>query len=239
MTGAWFAANGIAALRYDKRGVGQSTVSTPPEETVFNDMITDAEKWIEYLKRDDRFTSMGILGHSEGSLVGMCAASRQPVDYFISVAGAGRKADVMLREQLSSQPGFVKNKAYPILDELSEGRRVNEVPKILMSLFKPEHQPYFISWNSYDPASIIETLEIPILIAQGSTDIQTNLKDAEILSSANPKAELAVIDGMNHILKDAPKGQLRNLRTYSNPKLPLSENFTETLSEFLHKYRFI
>ncbi len=240
MTGAWLAENGIAALRYDKRGVGESeSAAGQMEKTVFEDMITDAERWIELLRGDNRFSSIGILGHSEGSLVGMCVASRKNVDFFISVAGAGRPAAEVIREQLSSQPGFIKKKAYPILDELAAGREVEQVPKLLNNLFKPELQPYLISWNSYDPAAVLAGLDIPVLIIQGERDIQTSTKDAEILAAANPRAELGVIEGMNHVLKKAPKGRLRNLLTYMKPKLPLSENFTRELSAFLRKHKVI
>jgi hypothetical protein len=61
------------------------------------------------------------------------------------------------------------------------------------------------------------------------------MEDAKLLSSANPLAELALIEGMNHILKDAPKGRIRNMLTYTNPKLPLSTSFTAALSAFLQK----
>ena len=228
------------SLRYDKRGVGESeSAAGQVEKTVFEDMIIDAERWIELLRGDNRFSSIGILGHSEGSLVGMCVASRKDVDFFISVAGAGRPAAEVIRVQLSSQPGFIKKKAYPILDELAAGRQVKQVPKLLNNLFKPELQPYLISWNSYDPAAVLAGLDIPVLIIQGERDIQTSIKDAEILAAANPRAELAVIEGMNHVLKKAPKGRLRNLLTYTNPKLPLSENLTRELSAFLRKHKVI
>lgn len=240
MTGEWLAANGVAALRYDKRGVGESkSAAGQMEKTVFEDMITDAERWIELLRGDNRFSSIGILGHSEGSLVGMCVASRKNVDFFVSVAGAGRPATDVIREQLSAQPGVMKKKAFPILDELAAGRRVEKVPKLLKNLFKPELQPYLISWNAYDPAAVLAELNVPVLIIQGERDIQTSMKDAEILSAANPHAELAIIQGMNHVLKKAPKGRLRNLLTYMKPKLPLSENFTGKLSAFLRKHRVI
>ena len=38
---------------------------------------------------------------------------------------------------------------------------------------------------------------------------------------------------MNHILKDAPIDQEKNLKTYSNPKLPLSSVFKESLINFI------
>ncbi len=78
MLGAHLASMGIASLRYDKRGIGKSkSASGPVEETVFEDMISDARLWVDYLLKYTRFSSVGIIGHSEGSLVGMCAAAEE------------------------------------------------------------------------------------------------------------------------------------------------------------------
>ena len=68
---------GIAALRYDKRGVGESkSAAGVKEETRFEDMIADASLWLESLKANARFSTLGIVGHSQGSLVGMCPLAR-------------------------------------------------------------------------------------------------------------------------------------------------------------------
>jgi len=236
MTGAWIASFGTAALRYDKRGVGASKDAAGiTEETVFEDMIYDAALWIKYLKNDPRFSSIGVLGHSEGALVGMCAAKQEGADFYISISGAGRPITEVLREQLASQPKFVTKKSGPILDEIEKGNRVDDVPKILKNLFKPELQPYVISWNQYDPEKIIADLDMPVLIAQGSTDLQTSSKDAEILAEANSRSELAVIEGMNHVLKDAPPNKLKNLQVYTKPNVPLSAGFVESLEGFLKR----
>ncbi|MBU3099718.1 MULTISPECIES: alpha/beta fold hydrolase [Clostridium] len=85
----------------------------------------------------------------------------------------------------------------------------------------------------YDPAVKINKLNIPVLIIQGSTDLQVTVDDAMILKNSNPDAVLKIIDGMNHILKDAPIEQEKNLKTYSNPKLPLSSMFKESLINFM------
>jgi hypothetical protein len=65
---------GVAAVRYDKRGIGSSADAGADESSVTFDMfIDDAVAWIEKFKQDSRFSDFGIIGHSEGSLIGMVA----------------------------------------------------------------------------------------------------------------------------------------------------------------------
>ncbi|MCB2361631.1 alpha/beta hydrolase family protein [Clostridium estertheticum] len=85
----------------------------------------------------------------------------------------------------------------------------------------------------YDPAIEIKKLTIPLLIIQGTTDLQVNVADATVLNDSNHNAVLKIINGMNHTLKDAPIEQEKNLKTYGNPKLPLSSMFKESLINFM------
>ena len=72
-----------------------------------------------------------------------------------------------------------------------------------MPLYRPSVQPYLISWFKHDPAKIIADLDLPILIVQGTTDIQIPVADAERLAKAAPRARLVVLEGTNHVLKRA------------------------------------
>ena len=228
------AQNGIASVRYDKRGIGESSKAMKSEEDlVFDDYINDAVNWVQMLYNDKRFSKIAILGHSEGSLIGMIAAEKTKVDAFISVAGMGYSFYDTLKRQLKTQPKDVYNECVRIMDELKKGNRVADVSKDYYSLFRPSVQPYLISVFKYDPAVEIKKLNIPVLIIQGTTDLQVTVDDATILKNSNPDAVLKIIDGMNHILKDAPIDQEKNLKTYSNPKLPLSSVFKESLINFI------
>ncbi len=138
---------GIASLRYDKRGIAKSEKAGGDESKLrFENYIDDAAGWIEMLKNDKQFDKVIVLGHSEGSLIGMVAAGVEGVGAFISVAGAGKPADEILKEQLRTQPSYVKDLAYPIIDKLKEGDTVANVNPLLNSLFRPSVQPYLISW---------------------------------------------------------------------------------------------
>jgi fermentation-respiration switch protein FrsA (DUF1100 family) len=113
------------------------------------------------------------------------------------------------------------------------GKRVDSIPPYLNSLFRPSVQPYLISWFKYDPALVIKALKIPVLIIQGTTDIQVDTADAKQLAIANPAAKLILIDSMNHVLKTTVIDRKENLKTYFDPLLPLSKELIPAIKTFI------
>ena len=226
------AAQGIASIRYDKRGIGKSASAMISEEQLsFENYVEDANAWASELKADPRFNRLIIVGHSEGSLIGMLASEK--ADVFVSLAGAGRSIDVILKEQLAEQLSGKKKllrAANEGLSKLKEGKLVEDAPVELFGLFRPSVQPYMMSWMKYDPAVVISKLKIPIVIIQGSTDLQVKEEDARLLFMAHPlNSRLIIIEDMNHILKIAPLERTKNIETYSNPELPLAEELCRVL----------
>jgi pimeloyl-ACP methyl ester carboxylesterase len=228
------AESGIASIRYDKRGIAQSVAAVESESNlVFYDYVQDAKDWIQLAKQDKRFTKVVVIGHSEGSLIGILAAEK--ADKFISVAGAGRSIGVVLKEQLSAQPKAVQDEAFPMIDTLTMGKKLQHVSPAMMSLFRPSVQPYMISWLKYDPGVELKKLKIPVLIIQGTTDIQVSVEDAKLLSAAKPDAQLLLIDKMNHILRTVDGDREANLATYNKAELPLAEGFVKGIVDFILK----
>lgn len=228
------AEKGIASLRYDKQGIGKSAKAAKAEsDLVFEDMVSDAQLWLDYLLKKNNFSEVIIAGHSQGSLIGILAAKDREVSKIISIAGAGRPIDEILLEQLGTQSEELLEKATPIIEKLKNGEEVTDTPPELAALFRKSVQPFLISWMQYDPAAELKKLDKPALILQGSTDIQVPVKDAELLSEASEKADLVLIEGMNHILKDAPEERNANMMTYSNPKLPLSDGVLSAIVDFV------
>lgn len=230
------AEEGIASLRYDKRGLGLSKSAFIQESDLrFDHFVEDAQAWIQLLQQDKRFSEVIVAGHSEGSLIGMIATKKAKADRFISIAGAGKKADLLLREQLATQPKFIKNEAFRALDSLVIGKTVDDINPMLASLFRPSVQPYLISWFKQDPQAIIKGLAMPVLIVQGTTDIQVSVKDAELLKEANTRVHLVMIEGMNHVLKKASADKMENMATYGNPTLSLKEELIPAILHFIKK----
>lgn len=228
------AKNGIASLRYDKRGIAASQKAGLKEADLrFEMYIKDAVDWIRLLKQNRNFSKVVVIGHSEGSLIGMVAAQDKDVWKFVSVAGAGQAADKIIREQLKAQPAFVLEQSTPILDELVKGNTVENTPPMLNSLFRASVQPYMISWFKYDPQVEIAKLKKPVLIVQGTTDIQVSLDDAKRLQAAKPDAKLVTVEGMNHIFKSAEADRGKNIQTYSQPDLPLHPDLVPAIVSFI------
>ena len=231
------AEKGIASIRYDKRGIGENqSLAKNEEDLTIDQLVDDVLKLMDYAEADNQFTDIHVIGHSEGSLIGMLAVQNGKASTFTSIAGAGRQADELLKEQLSGQlPPELMKESERILKALKAGETVDDVPADLQMLFRKSVQPYFISWLKYDPSAEIGKVDKPVLIVQGTHDFQVPVEEAEMLKTGKPNAEFVLIEGMNHILKDAPSDIEGNAATYSDPKLPLSANLMESIIEFISK----
>jgi len=227
---------GVSSLRFDKRGIGKSASSALREEDLrFETYIDDVTGWMNYLKNMGQHSKYIILGHSEGSLIGMMAAQRGNVDGFISISGAGKPAPDIIIEQTRKQlPPDLMKETERIITELKAGRTVEKPPTALNALFRESMQPYLISWIKYNPAKEIAKLDIPLLIIQGTTDIQTSVDDATLLSDASKRAKLILIEGMNHVLKRVPNEVQKQLASYVDPSLPVSEDLVTVILEFIN-----
>lgn len=227
------AVQGIASLRFDKRGVAASRGASGPEREVrFSTFVEDAVAWGRLLASQPGVKCVVIAGHSEGSLIGMLAAQRIPVCGYVSIAGAGRPIDVVMREQLAVQlPPETLKQVDAIFAELKAGREVPGVPAT-DPLFRPSIQPYLISWLPLDPAAEIRKVKAPVLILQGERDIQVAVVDAQALAAARPDGRFALLSGVSHVLKAAPADRAGNIATYADPSLPLDPRVVDEIAAF-------
>lgn len=226
-------ARGIGTFRYDKRGFGASAGSAVPEvELRFEMLSDDAVQWVQRLRTDSRIGRLVLAGHSEGALVLALAQREAGADAYVSIAGPGRPADVVVREQLARQlPAPMLEESDSIFAALRRGETVADTPPLLAALFRPSVQPYLISWLRYDPAELVAEMQVPVLVVQGGADIQVTEEDARLLAASNPRARLAIIDGMNHVLKVPVAGD--PYQGYIQPDLPISAELVEVLAAFV------
>jgi uncharacterized protein len=226
---------GIASVRYDKRGTGESAKAMVSEADLRFDMYADdAAAWVEQYRKDPRFTTITIVGHSEGSLLGMLAAQHSPTDGYVSLEGAGRPADAVLREQLGKQlPPALLSEATNTLDTLLAGHTVANPPQALAALFRPSVQPYLISWLRVNPQTEIRRLTIPVLIVQGTLDAQVPESDAKLLAAAQPKAKLLIVQGMNHVFKQVPANAISQRSSYGDPSIPDAPELIDGVASFV------
>jgi len=228
--------NGIASLRYDKRGVGESTTTEALEvPLVLDTYVQDVVHALEQAERIDGVTKVFLLGHSQGGLLSILAAHQHRPHGLILLESQGRAMAELISEQLHAGPvpADLKARADEIINELKQGRPVADVPPGLSPLFAPNLQTFMMSILKVDPGREIEGLDLPTLIIQGSSDLQTTMEDAEHLAAGNPDAKLVELPGANHVLRDVSRDREANLATYSKPDLPLDPRLLPELLSFI------
>lgn len=232
-----FAGKGIASLRYDKRSVGRSAKARAPKNT-FEIQVDDATAWVPWLARDPRFRAIGVVGHSEGALIGTLVTQRGGVRAIVLLAGAGRPMDEVIGEQMEAavRAGQLSAEASAAmraaLAELRAGRTVSMRPKhipdeLWTGLFQPRAQEYLISIFRYEPDAELAKLRskgVEVLVVQGTKDAMGGRMDPDRLGAA-VDTKPVMIDGMDHELKSSSRSD--------DAKSPLAAGLMELLIPFL------
>lgn len=227
---AALASQGIASLRYDKRGIGESRGFTKPAAvTTLDDYASDAALWLEHLEKDPRFKTISVIGHSEGALIGMKLATDHPLKSLISLAGPGETMDQLLLAQLKPKmKSGDYQQATDILSALRDGKDPDNVPTALHKLFNPSLYTFWKSTFHFDPCVMMKAIHVPVLILNGSADVQVPPQQASRLQQCNPDAHMTVIPGMSHSLKNEAA------TAYPDGKpLPLSQELIPAIGTFI------
>ena len=218
------AQHGVASLRYDKRGIGESGQNFPFEKVVFQDFVDDAAAWVHFLRASPRFGAVSLVGHSEGAAIVTVVAEKEPFDALVLVSGMGRTIDVLIREQIAK--GGIDDKILTEYDRiilaLRQGAPLPAVPPELAPLFPAAVHAFLRSELAIDP--VVELKKVPkgrVSILWGETDIQVSIEDAKRLAKARPDAKLVVLPRTNHVLKEEAQAT-RDQGSYADPKRPLA-----------------
>ena len=234
---------GVTTVRFDKRGLFASGAAASNADDVrMSDYAADARAWIVEMRQRTAAACVWLVGHSEGALVALLTA-QQPdgICGLILVAGAGRKVGALLREQLLANPANapILPQALAAIGELEAGRRVDVrgMHPALMAFFRPAVQGFLIDQMSYDPAALLAAYAGPVLVVQGTTDLQISMQDAERLKAARAGVALVALEGVNHVLKAAPAERSDNLATYADPALPIAASVVDAIAAFIARTR--
>lgn len=222
----------IATFRYDKRIVKQIRKGNVDPNISFDDFIIDANTIIEYFKSRNTFSKLIIIGHGQGSLVGM-VSSINNVDQFISLAGSGKSIDNVIIDQIKQMDPVLEESTKKAFENLKKGNIVKDYPQALGSIFNPDVQPFMMSWMKYNPQELIQNLNIPILIVNGTKDLQVPISEAELLKEATSNAQLEIIDNMNHVLFIIEGKELENSKSYNESFRPISNDLIKKILEFI------
>ena len=227
------AERGVATLRVDKRGIGQSASAQPSEiDLRFSDYVGDAAAWLRQARTDDRFGKIVAGGHSEGGLVAALAAPEAQAEGLVLLSTLGRPPGVVVREQVRRNAPYLYAQADSVLTRIEAGETDVPSPPGLEALFRPSVQPYLQSLLVLDPVAAVAAYDGPVLVVQGTTDLNVTDADAEALVAARSGIQLVRIDGMNHVLKSVSGDLSTQAPSYSDPALPLAEGLVDVVAAF-------
>jgi pimeloyl-ACP methyl ester carboxylesterase len=229
---------GVASLRYDKRGIPGGAAIPPEAELTFDTYASDLAAVLDWAAATFPDRPLVALGHSEGGLVTLEAATDARTASLAGVvllATPGRPPGETLRDQLRALPQPMQDETLAILAELEAGRTVGDVPPTLANLFRPSVQPFIRSLLALRPAAVLAALDRPAMVIGGGTDIQVTRADFDALAAARPDVEAIWFPAMNHVLTDAPADFAGNVATYADPEAALTPGLADAIAEFVQR----
>ncbi|MCT4699621.1 alpha/beta hydrolase family protein [Tenacibaculum haliotis] len=222
----------IAFFSYDKRTANQKNMPILKKGILFDSFISDAQKVISHFKNNKRFSEIILIGHSQGSLVAMLASKNS--NKYISLSGPSSSIDQKIVEQMRAKNPLIVNTLQEHFKELKETGEIKNVDPTLVTMFTPQNTPFFKSWMKHNPSEEIKKLKIPVLIINGTKDLQVTIEDAKTLHKFSLKSELVIIENMNHVLKHIDKDD-DNMKSYFSADFPLSDKLIKTVVSFVKK----
>ena len=216
------ARQGIATLRYDDRGFGESTGDLVNVTT--EDFKNDALAGVELLRK--QFKHVGILGHSEGGTIGLMLAAEGKVDFVISLAGMVVSGEKTLLEQnrwTLHQSEYSQDvidryctALESLFDELKVGRNpeptVHDLPteleKNLQLAQAQSSTPYMRHFLALDLSDRLGKITCPVLALNGTKDRQVNGEENlnALRNGLAGQKEIRVIEGVNHLFQHCNTG---------------------------------
>lgn len=189
------ARQGIATLRYDDRGVGDSKGKT--KNISIEDIMMDAESGVDLLRK--RFAHVGVLGHSEGGTVAFMLAQRGKADFVVSLAASALKLGDVLDGQLRAQlKGAGK----------SDREIAKELPELKQAFIRGDDG--IRRYLDYDPLPAIKATHCPVLALNGEKDTQVLCeKHLPVLrENLKPKEKMTIksYPGLNHLFQHCKTG---------------------------------
>ena len=229
---------GIAVLRDDKRGIGES--GGDYETATSADFASDVDAAVAWLKTRPEVNpqKIGLVGHSEGGLIAPMVAARNPdVAFIVMMAGPGVAGDRILPEQtrlIAETSGLSHPQAVRQAEEEAGVIALIEHEKDADALRKQVTEKFGAEWPkdtlenqieqlttpwmryflTYDPAAALRKVKCPVLALNGSKDRQVPpdlnlpLIRKALDEGGNRHFEVVEIPGLNHLFQTAKTGSL-------------------------------
>ncbi len=215
---------GNYVLRYDKRGIGQS--GGRAETASLQDFADDVAAVVRFLrKREDVDPKRIVLvGHSEGALVSLIAASRDEdlAGVVLAACPSGSGGELVLQQQAY----LLQKMNLPEAERVASIELQERIQAAVLGQGKWDNIPeplrkqadtvWFQSFLRFTPASVMPKVKQPLLILQGDIDRQVPPHHADKLAElarARKKAPaeavtLIKLDGVNHLLVKGKTGDM-------------------------------
>lgn len=229
-------ARGVSSLRIDKRGMfGSKAAVADANAATLPDYAADARGWATFAAKRAGVKCAWLVGHSEGGLVALQAAqSPEGLCGVILISAPGRPLIEVMRAQFAANPANapIMADATRMLDAVAAGGTVDPatLAEPLPRMFPLTVQRYLGALGRYDPAKLAAKAKVPVVVIQGTRDIQVSVADAKLIAAAAPGAKLTLVDGVNHVLKSVTTDDRgANAATYADPSLPIAPGVVDAV----------
>ena len=238
---------GMLAVRYDKRGNGQSGGRS--ESATVSDFAEDVRTVVRWLERrpDVDPKRIAVMGHAEGAWVGLLAASRERrIAAVVSIAGPSTTgAELVLEQQRLTLeqmklPAEERDKRIALQQQIQAavltGKGWDTIPP---QLRKDADTPWFQSLLTFDPTKVLDDVRQPLLFVHGALDREIPVEHLERLSnlarkeSKSKSVDVVVVRGVNHLLAPAITGEVSEYGTLADRSV--SKDITTAVSDWLKK----
>ncbi|MBI1320712.1 MAG: alpha/beta fold hydrolase [Candidatus Hydrogenedens sp.] len=243
---------GIASVRYDKRGCGASTGDY--HTTGFCDLISDAVRVMDWIRKTYPEVSLYLLGHSEGCLIAPHAALRRPdiAGLILLCPFVERMESVLMRQavqierELARLPGIAGT-----LNRLAArlfGTPTATQRKLIARLRSTKQDTSRVGLRRFpdkwlrelldvDPESVFRQIDHPMLLIGGAKDVQCLPEDVSRIAALSPAPiESHVLEDLTHLLRcdDGPPSLMGSRRL---PDKPIEPAILDLILRWVCKHR--
>lgn len=234
---------GVASLRYDDRGTGQSEGDFASSTTyTFRD---DARAAIEACRGIPGIERVGVVGHSEGGTIAFMLAADGSADFVVSLAGMAVPAKEMLlrqnelsldkyniRDEARAQSLALISRVFDLIaagqpvdmDSLMADGQYGSVPQIVVESIKKNgtaRSAWFDGFVALDPTQWLASVRCPLLAINGTKDLQVNAEsNLAHIAQLVPHAKIMSVAGLNHLMQHARTGELDEYGTIRETVAP-------------------
>lgn len=248
---------GIAVLRYDDRGVGNSSPGSPDDNTL--NYATDAIAALKFLKQQSGIdtTKVGILGHSEGGSIALIVAATQPKDvaFAISLAGVAVKGrDAMIEQnrmiaQAMGKPmtAEIEQSITTLFNAIDSIQEVNTLANTIREILTKAEQhspqqieqsvsvmtsPWYTAFIRLDMAQYLPLVKCPTLALNGEWDIQVSAsQNLKAIGQAIRGAITKEYPGLNHMFQES--SSISSSLSYGSIQQTISPQVLSDITKFI------